>query len=138
MTRPTLGFHVVTFLIGVAALLFAGAASADPPSRVARLGYTEGTVSFSPAGESDWVEATVNRPLTQGDRLWVDGLARAEVELGGTMIRLNADTSLSVLNLDDRITQLQLTQGTLSLHVRRLAPHQLIEVHAPNLVLTLH
>lgn len=138
MKRPALGFHVVTFLIGVAALFFCGAASADPPSRVARLGYTEGTVSFSPAGENDWVEATVNRPLTQGDRLWVDGLARAEVELGGTMIRLNADTSLSVLNLDDRITQLQLIQGTLSLRVRRLAVDQLIEVHTPNLVLTLH
>ncbi|NDP39660.1 MAG: FecR domain-containing protein [Rhodoferax sp.] len=138
MKRPSLGFHVVTFLIGVAAVFFAGAASADPPSRVARLAYTLGTVSFSPAGENDWVDATVNRPLTLGDRLWVDGLARAEVELGGTMIRLNANTSLSVLNLDDRVTQLQLTQGTLSLRVRRLAPDQLIEVHAPNLVLTLH
>lgn len=138
MKRPSLGFHVFTVLIGVAAVFFAGAASADPPSRVARLGYTEGTVSFSPAGENDWVEATVNRPLTQGDRLWVDGRARAEVELGGTMIRLNANTSLSVLNLDDRIAQLQLTQGALSLRVRRLAPDQLIEVHAPNLVLALH
>ena len=28
----------------------------DPPSRVARLGYMEGSVSFQPAGETDWVE----------------------------------------------------------------------------------
>jgi hypothetical protein len=27
----------------------------DPPSRVARLGYMEGSVSFQPAGESEWV-----------------------------------------------------------------------------------
>ncbi len=41
--------------IGVAALAFSGWASADPPSRVARLGYMTGAVSFSPAGENDWV-----------------------------------------------------------------------------------
>jgi hypothetical protein len=36
----------------------------DPPSRVARLGYMEGSVSFDPAGQQDWVEATPNRPMT--------------------------------------------------------------------------
>lgn len=137
MKRPSLGFHVFTGLLTVAALLFSGVASADPPARVARLGYTVGTVSFSPAGENDWVDATVNRPLTQGDRLWVDALARAEVEIGGSMIRLNADTGVTILNLDDQVAKLQLTQGTLSVRVRRLAPDQLIEVDAPNLVLTL-
>lgn len=28
----------------------------DPPTRVARLGYLQGSVSFQPAGETDWVE----------------------------------------------------------------------------------
>jgi len=44
----------------------------DPPSRVARLGYLHGTVSFVPAGENDWVEAQLNRPLITGDKLWTD------------------------------------------------------------------
>ncbi|HEY6372900.1 MAG TPA: hypothetical protein VIX37_20145, partial [Candidatus Sulfotelmatobacter sp.] len=44
----------------------------DPPSRVARLGYLQGSISFQPAGESEWVEAARNRPLTTGDRLWAD------------------------------------------------------------------
>jgi len=35
----------------------------DPPSRVARLAYIRGTVSFVPAGENEWVEAQINRPL---------------------------------------------------------------------------
>ena len=34
----------------------------DPPGRVARLGYMQGSVSFQPAGESEWVEAVANRP----------------------------------------------------------------------------
>jgi len=34
----------------------------DPPTRVARLGYIEGSVSFQPAGEAEWVQAFPNRP----------------------------------------------------------------------------
>jgi hypothetical protein len=44
----------------------------DPPARVARLGYMQGSVSFQPAGESDWVQAVSNRPMTAGDQLWAD------------------------------------------------------------------
>ncbi len=124
-------------LVGVFVLAFSGPASADPPSRVARLGYTSGAVSFSPAGEGDWVQATVNRPLTNGDRIWVDAGARAEIQDGGALIRLSANTSVSVLNLDDRITQLQLTQGVLKVRVRRLAANQVFEVDTPNLAFTL-
>ena len=121
---------------GMALLAVSGFASADPPSRVARLGYTSGAVSFSPAGEEDWVQATINRPLTTGDRLWADAGARAEVQIGGAMIRMNDATSVAVLNLDDSITQLQLTQGTLNVRVRRLDPNQVIEIDTPNLAFT--
>ena len=49
----------------------------DPPSRVARLSYAHGTVSFNPAGTDDWVSAVVNRPITTGDKLWTDKGSRA-------------------------------------------------------------
>ncbi|MHB8949545.1 MAG: DUF6600 domain-containing protein [Rhodoferax sp.] len=137
MKRPSVGIHAFAFLVAVAGLFFSGAASADPPSRAARLAYAVGAVSFTPAGENDWIQAPVNRTLTAGDRLWVGPRARAEIELGGSMIRLNANTGVSVLSLDDQSTQVQLTQGSLSVQVRRLAPDQLIEVEAPNLAVTL-
>ena len=57
----------------------AAADNDDPPGRVARLNYLRGSVSFQPAGESDWVPAARNRPMTTGDRLWVDNGARAEM-----------------------------------------------------------
>src|SRR6185436_307151 len=110
---------------------------ADPPSRVARLGYMAGPVSLSPAGENDWVQATINRPLTTGDRLWADAGARAEIQVGGAMIRMHPGTALSILNLDDRVAQLQLSQGTLTVRVRRLGPNQVFEVDTPNLAFTL-
>jgi hypothetical protein len=137
MLMQPLRLRAFAFVAGLAVLAFSGWVSADPPSRVARLGYTTGAVSFSPAGEDDWVEATVNRPLTTGDRLWTDARARAEIQVGGAMIRMSADTGVSVLNLDDEIAQLQLTQGTLNVRVRRLEPNQVFEVDTPNLAFTL-
>ena len=137
MQKHPLRLRNFAVVIGAAVLAFSGWASADPPSRVARLGYMTGEISFSPAGENDWVHATINRPLTTGDRLWADAGARAEIQIGGAMIRMNAGTSLSVLNLDDRIVQLQLTQGTLNVRVRRFEPNQVLEVDTPNLAFTL-
>lgn len=106
---------------------------ADPPGRVARLAYTRGEVSFSPAGENDWVIATLNRPLIRGDRLWTDRDARAELQLGSAAVRLDEGTSLQLLNLDDRAAQVELTQGTLNLRVRRLYQGQSFEVDTPTL-----
>ena len=120
-------------LASFALLTFSDWAGAEPPLRATRLGYVSGTVSFSPAGERDWLRARVNRPLTRGDRLWVDDGARAELQFGGAVIRLGAGTSVTLLNFDDRIAQLQLSQGTLKVRVRRIGPGQSIEVNTPNL-----
>ncbi len=111
---------------------------AEPPSRAARLGYTSGTVSFSPAGQPDWLQAVINLPLTTGDRLWADADSRAELQLGGAAIRLGAATSVTLLNLDDRMAQLQLSQGTLKVRVRRLGPNEAFEVDTPNLAFVLN
>ena len=132
-----LRLRVVSFVTGFVLLASSGLASADPPSRVARMGYLSGNVSYSPAGENDWIRASINRPLTTGDRLWVDSRARAEIQIGGAMVRMNSETSVTILNLDDRIAQLRLSQGTLNVRVRRLARNQVFEVNTPNLAFTL-
>jgi hypothetical protein len=135
-THPLL-LRTAAFIAGFAILAFSGWAGADPPSRAARLGYMSGAVSFSPAGENDWVQAVINRPLTTGDRLWADASGRAEIQVGGAMIRMSATTGLSILNLDDRVAQLQLTQGTLTIRVRHIEPDAVFEVDTPNLAFTL-
>jgi hypothetical protein len=105
----------------------------DPPSRVARLSYTNGEVSFSPGGTDDWVSAVVNRPMTTGDKLWADQGARAELHVGSAVIRLSGQTGFSFLNLDDRMMQIRVTEGTINLHVLRLDDQESIEVDTPNL-----
>lgn len=137
MQLQFLRLRAVAFVTGFMLLASSGLVSADPPSRVARMGYISGNVSYSPAGVNDWVRASINRPLTTGDSIWADSRARAEIQIGGAMVRMNSDTSVSILNLDNRIAQLRLSQGTLNVHVRRLDRNQVFEVNTPNLAFTL-
>ena len=109
----------------------------DPPSRVARMGYASGNVSFNPAGTDDWVAAVVNRPMTTGDKLWSDDNSRAELHLGYAVIRLSDHTGFSFLNLTDEVTQLRLTEGTLNIRVHRLGDDETFEVDTPNLALSI-
>jgi hypothetical protein len=114
-----------------------GAPGQDPPGRAARLGLVTGNVSFQPGGVEDWVPANPNRPLTTGDRLWVDNGGRAEVNLGSAVFRLNAKTNFSFINLDDRVSQIQLSTGTMSVRVRHLADDETVEVDTPQAALTI-
>jgi hypothetical protein len=104
----------------------------DPPGRVARVNLTLGTVSVAPAGSDSWVADVLNRPLTTGDRLWVDRESRAELHVGSAAVRLGSETGLEFLNLDDRTIQLRLTAGTLELRVRALGSEQTFEIATPS------
>src|ERR1700732_1663066 len=121
--------------LALAAFLFlpqrAAADDDDPPSRVARLSYTHGAVSFQPAGTDDWVSAVVNRPLTTGDKLWADNDARAELNIASASIRLSHTTGFSFFNLADNTVQLRLTEGTLRIRVKRLGENEIFEVDTP-------
>src|SRR4029077_17151088 len=102
-----------------------------------RLSDVEGSVALQPAGASDWTAATLNRPLTTGDRVWSDENSRAELGSGGPVMRLGSGTGLSFLNLDDETVQMQLSAGTLIVRVRELQPGQTYEVDTANLALLL-
>ncbi len=105
----------------------------DPPTRVGRIGYTQGTVSFQPGGEGDWLDAVPNRPLAPGDNLWADRSARAEVQLGSSSIRLSSQTSVTLSDLQNNVTQLRLSMGSLFLHIRHLGSDDTFEIDTPNL-----
>ena len=110
--------------------------AADPPTRVARLSFTQGSVSYQVSGDQDWVDANPNRPLTTGDNLWADKDSRAEIHVGSNAVRLSSETGISILNLDDRTVQLQLPQGVIEVHVRRLAPGDAFEIDTANVAFT--
>jgi len=111
--------------------------ASNPPGRVAQLSYAAGSVSLEPAGTGSWTSATLNRPLTLGDKLWADQSSRAELDIGDAVIRLGSTTGVSFLNLDELTAQLQVTAGTVIFHVRSLAAGEQDEIDTPDLALTL-
>ncbi len=127
----------IAALCGTAALIAWATVLADPPGRVARLAQINGTVSFSPAGEEEWVLAQPNRPLVTGDRVWSDAGSHAELQIGTASARLGSNTSAAVLNLDDRVVQIEVAQGTLNLRVRRVYSDQVFEIDTPNLAFSI-
>ncbi|HLY60411.1 MAG TPA: DUF6600 domain-containing protein [Terriglobia bacterium] len=104
----------------------------DPPGRVARLSYTQGTVSLQLSGAQEWNEAAPNYPLTTGDHLYTDHDGRAELDLGNIAVQLSSDTDLTVANLNDQILQLGIGQGTVHVRVYEILEGNSIEVDTPN------
>jgi hypothetical protein len=137
--RPWLSARCTWSLLLVlcAALGVARADDADPPGRAARLAGAEGEVSLQPAGVQEWTAATLNRPLTTGDRLWSDQSSRAELDLGTAGVRIGSNTGFAFLNLDDRSAQMQLSAGALIVSVRDLQAGESYEVDTPNVALLL-
>ena len=109
-----------TLALTIAIVMLAGVAQVATPTRVAPLGYLQGEVSLLEAGGREWFQVPLNQPLTPGDLLWTDQNARAELQLEGAAIRMGEPSSISVLNLDERVALLQPSQDALRLCVREM------------------
>jgi hypothetical protein len=135
------GRSSLSLLLCLTGLLFiatpkARADQGDPPTRVARISYVDGSVSMQPGGSGDWGAAAMNRPVTIGDKIWSDKDSRAELQAGQAAIHLGGMTALSFLNLDENIIQMRLAEGSVNFRVRELRQGDLYEVDAPNLAFT--
>ena len=104
-----------------------------PPDRVARLAVIDGSANLMPAGSQSWGDASINRPLGTGDKLWVPEGSRVSLEMGGTEIRLDGGSGFGFLHLGNDTAQAQLTSGTLNLNVRHLYRGQNYEIDTPTL-----
>ena len=125
----------VTFVAGIvgAAIIWSGAAQAqsEPPGRVGRLAFTNGTVSFHDNEQSDWAPAVVNTPLSTGDSLWTEPNARSEISLAGTRIRMAGATQLDMLAVDDTQTRLQVDQGRIDVKTQAMDTSQPYQILTP-------
>ena len=124
-------------LLSVAGLTVAEEAVVDPPGRVARLSLVEGEVSMAPAGTEEWAEAILNRPLTSGDRVWVDNGGRAELQVGSATLHVDQGSGVSLVNLDDDVLHLGLTEGSVTIRVLRKRDNESIVIDTPNATVTL-
>ena len=117
------------------------AASAKEVPNAARIQRVEGDVAVSNAqeaaeganaGSDQWIAATANQPFSVGDRIYTRENSRASLAFTGrNFARLNPNTSLDVLTLEDRRTQLALRDGGAMFDVGYLGQGDLFEVATP-------
>jgi hypothetical protein len=104
----------------------------------ARIQRVEGEVAFcddraNTGANAQWTAATVNQPFSEGDRIYTRDKSRASLAFSGrNFARLDPNTSLDIVSLGDRRTQLALRDGSAMFDVGYLQPNELFEVATPN------
>src|SRR5438045_6726104 len=106
-------------------------ADTDPPGRVARVNFLEGTGSMQTAGVDGWSDDLLNRPLSSGDRVWIDEGSRAELHVGSTALRLGSRTAVQILAVDDHSARLSMTAGSISVRIRELDGNDRFDIETP-------
>src|SRR5512132_2770344 len=136
-------------IVGVVVALIAGlgvafwmkhepTASAEELPYAARIQRVDGDVAFSNGlansdANAEWIAAIPNQPFSVGDRIYTRDNSRTSLAFSGrNFARLDPNTSLDVVSLDDRRTQLALRDGSAMFDVGYLAPDELFEVATPN------
>jgi hypothetical protein len=106
---------IVKAVLIVAVLIFvqAYAFSAFAGLGYMRLSYLEGDAQIMTTGAGQWGLLSINTPIGEGDQIWVpqDGIAELQLNTG-SYIRLDGNTSLQILSMDDDSSQFYLSQGS--------------------------
>ena len=131
---------VVAVLAGVGVALWMKrepTASAEAIPNAARIQRVEGEVALnnSDAGNAqteEWIRATENQPVSVGDRIYTRDNSRTSLAFTGrNFARLDPNTSLDVLSLDESRTQLALRDGSAVFDVGYSNSGDLFEVATP-------
>lgn len=97
------------------------------------LGHVEGSAAISTQGDEEWLELENRRSLRTGERLWTDPGARAELQAGRHLLRLDGQSHMGVEAVQAGATQISLRKGSLQARVGPLAAMENFEVGTPNL-----
>jgi hypothetical protein len=113
------------------------AAQGPAAQSAARVSYLDGSVSVLPPGANQWDKAFTDRPLGTGDRLWSDADSRAEVDLGGVLLRLSSHSEISMLDLSAQGLQLGIGVGAIDIALHYADSGRSFEIDTPEVALTL-
>lgn len=85
-----------------------------------RLSLIEGDVQVYSEDTQEWIPASINMPLMEDDRVWVPEGGRAEIHIkGGTYLRLDETSSLSIFFFGEESAQFYMESGYLYVNDRR-------------------
>src|SRR5882724_11944218 len=102
----------------------------------ARIERVEGEVGINQSPDntanSQWATATANTPVSVGDRIYTKQNSRTQIGFTGrNLATVDANTSLDVLDLSERRTQVALRNGSALFDVGSIASGDLFEVATP-------
>jgi len=84
-----------------------------------RISLLEGEVQIYTEETGEWVPASINMPLKEGDRIWAADRGRVELNMkDGAYLRLDQKSALEVLTLEKDSCQLHLSTGHLFVNYR--------------------
>jgi hypothetical protein len=102
-------YRVMLFMAALA--LWPVSASAEPQIWL-RLSFIDGDVQVKTQEADQWGPASLNGPISEGDKIWVPEGGLAELQISsGTYIRLDENSSLNIIHLEDAASQFYLEQG---------------------------
>jgi hypothetical protein len=133
---------LVALLVALALSPFSSARAQSPEDddmqqTVARVAYFTGEVSYNRGDDpDDWQPASLNFPMTLGDRLYTGRAARLELQTEGGTVYLAPETELAALNLTYDVKQFSLGIGSASFRIRSIDPDGTFEVDTPNAAVT--
>jgi hypothetical protein len=109
----------------------------NPPARVGRLAWTQGTVSFHTADSDSWSPAVVNYPVTSGIAFWTQPDAMGGIQVSDVLLAMAGTTELDVNTLDDTNFLATEPQGEVYVHARDLAQGETYTLETPRGTVTI-
>ena len=107
-----------------------------PPAKGARVQDISGELSYAQCDVDKWAAVALNQSLGPNTCIWADKNSRAELNVGFGFIRMNSETSITLLSVNPSTVQLKVSQGTVSVSVGRLRGGEIYEIDTPNATLT--
>jgi hypothetical protein len=96
-----------------------------------RISVIEGDVQIRTEDTGEWVPASINMPLVDGDQIWVPEGGRTELQLrDGTFLRLDENSALEILTVEKDSFQFYLTEGRSYANFRGLREN-LLQIDTP-------
>lgn len=148
------GAALAVFIVGILAIAAAGVLLIVRPGMnksdntvqasvipfAARLDKMDGDVGIARQTDTQqgdsyqgWTKATVNAPISLGDRIYSSAGSKAAISINrNNYIRLNPNTSLDVISLSEGNTQLALREGACVFDVGELDSGETYEIATPN------
>ncbi|MDD2897571.1 MAG: FecR family protein [Desulfuromonadaceae bacterium] len=119
---------VLLFLVALLGISSTSLAGVISPARIM---LVDGDVLFRTPDDTEWLTATVNTPLDEGDALWTPNDSRTEIQLAdGTVVRIDGGTQLDLIAVEDGFTHLHLARGNLYLRTSAHAGSNSLQIDA--------